>query len=144
MSFKLNESRSDYIFVYGTLRKELHPNRHELIAGYCDFVCKGTFKGQLYEINGYPGAIESLTDPDQVVGELYQTHSIEMVLKILDDYEECSNTDPQPHEYFRKRLPIQTLHHQSLMAWVYIYNRSVTQRTRIISGDYQDLTTATD
>jgi len=134
----LEEPELDYIFVYGTLRKDLFPNRNELLADRCVFFCKGTFQGLLFEIDGYPGAIESTNRSDQVVGEIYQTRTINRVLKKLDDYEQCSVTHPQPHEYCRKHLPIKTQSQQVLKAWIYVYNRPVIKRTKIESGDYQD------
>jgi gamma-glutamylcyclotransferase (GGCT)/AIG2-like uncharacterized protein YtfP len=128
----------DYIFVYGTLRKQIASSRHSLIAEYCDFFAPGSIHGQLYMIDHYPGATETEDRSGRVVGELFSTTSIEKVLELLDDYEECGPHLPQPHEYRRKKLPVTLADSRVINAWVYLYNLDTTKLQRIASGDYAD------
>ncbi len=93
---------NEFIFVYGTLRKETATAMYHVLARYCEYFSDGYMQGKLYEVDGYPGAIES-DDPDnKVQGELYKIVSPELVLPQLDEYEECTDKYPQPHEYVRK------------------------------------------
>lgn len=93
-------------------------------------------QGKLYDINGYPGAIESANPEDKVYGELYRLIDRDVVLLQLDDYEECTDQYPAPYEYVRKKLPILGVDDGCVMAWVYVFNHSVAGRIHIQSGDY--------
>jgi len=51
--------------------------RHDEKAGrqterHCEYFSDGCTQGKLYEVNGYPGAIESDNPRDKVCGELYR------------------------------------------------------------------------
>lgn len=109
---------------------------HHLIADDCEFFSEGVMRGKLYEVLGYPGAIESEDANDQVSGELYKMLDRKRVLARLDDYEECSAKFPVPHEYSRKPLSIAFTGGGSVVAWVYLYNRDVSRLRQIITGGY--------
>jgi len=127
---------AEFIFVYGTLRKQMASDMHHVLARYCDYFSDGVMCGKLYEVCGYPGAIESGDANDKVSGELYKMHDPKLVLARLDDYEECSDRFPMPHEYSRKRLSIELGCGDSVVAWVYLYNHDVSKLQQIFSGDY--------
>lgn len=126
----------EFIFVYGTLRKQIVSNMHHVLASYCEYCSDGAMHGKLYEVCGYPGAIESSDANDKVFGELYKMLDRKRVLDRLDDYEECSDRFPMPHEYIRKRLSIELYGGGSVVAWVYLYNQDVSKLRQILSGDY--------
>lgn len=128
----------EFIFVYGTLRKQIVSNMHHVFAGHCEYFSDGTMNGKLYEVCGYPGAIESGGVNDKVFGELYKMLDRKRVLAWLDDYEECSDSFPLPKEYSRKRISIELFGGGSVVAWVYLYNHDVSKLQQIISGDYLD------
>lgn len=107
-----------------------------LLAENCQYVAEAILQGKLYEVDGYPGAVESADPNDRVYGELYRMGDGEAVLARLDDYEECSLSFPEPHEYVRKQLLITVVGGDRVMAWVYIFNRDVSRLTPIESGDY--------
>jgi gamma-glutamylcyclotransferase (GGCT)/AIG2-like uncharacterized protein YtfP len=48
----------EFIFVYGTLRKEAATNMYSVLARHCEYFSDGYFYGKLYEVNNYPAAIE--------------------------------------------------------------------------------------
>jgi len=129
----------EYLFVYGTLRRECACEQAQLIERYCEFVADGHMQGRIYVIDGYPGVVESASQQDQVTGALYRIVNHAELLPSLDRYEECSSDFPQPHEYHRKQVNIETDDGQTVHAWVYVYNRDVTLLRRIESGDYLDL-----
>ena len=127
---------AEFIFVYGTLRKQMASDMYHVLATYCDYFSDGVMRGKLYEVCGYPGAIESGDANDKVSGELYKMHDPKLVLAQLDEYEECSDRFPIPQEYSRKRLSIELGCGDSVVAWVYLYNHDVSKLQQIFSGDY--------
>ncbi len=127
---------NEFIFVYGTLRQECASPMHGVLAQYGEYFSAGTLQGTLYEVKGYPGAIESDRSTELVYGELYRIIDQEKIFAELDDYEECSPAFPHPHEYIRKKAKVSLPEGGNLTAWVYIYNHGVSQLTRIEGGDY--------
>ena len=109
---------NEFIFVYGTLRKEIATNMYHVLAYHCEYFFNGHMQGKLYEVNGYPGVIESDNPSDKVYGELYRIVDSELVLTQLDEYEECTDKYPEPHEYIRKKLLISLSGGVSVPAWV--------------------------
>lgn len=124
----------EYLFVYGTLRKDTA--RHDLLQRFCEYIDIGTLQGRLYLIDNYPGVILSEDYPQQVRGEVYRIKNEGMLFAELDDYEECSSSFPQPHEYVRQQQTIKLTGGRHLTAWVYLYNRPTTGLKLIASGDF--------
>ena len=134
----MSDTVLEFLFVYGTLRKQSATHLHPLLADHCVYCSPGFMRGKLYEVRDYPGAIVSSHAHDRVFGELYEILNRKRALTRLDDYEECSNTFPLPHEYSRKQLPIALPGGGSVIAWVYLYNYDVSELQQIVSGDYLD------
>lgn len=126
----------EYIFVYGTLRKKSATKIHYLLARHCEYCSEGYMRGKLYEVGGYPGAIESDGIGDKVHGELYTIVSSGEVLPQLDEYEACTDKFPEPHEFIRKKLPVNLAGGDEVTAWVYVFNHDVSSLPHIESGDY--------
>ncbi len=126
----------EFIFVYGTLRKQIALDICEVLANHCEYFSDGVMQGTLYEVSGYPGAIESCDANDKVFGEIYTLLDRNRVLDQLDEYEECSEKFPMPHEYSRKQVSIALSGGGSVVAWVYLYKYDVSKLQRITSGDY--------
>jgi gamma-glutamylcyclotransferase (GGCT)/AIG2-like uncharacterized protein YtfP len=134
--------KAEYLFVYGTLRRQGGSLWHDYLAAHCQYYGEASFQGRLYLLKGYPGLIASSDPSDKVVGELYRlpgataTYSAEEVLQQLDEYEECSEHFPLPHEYCRAVHTVLTTDQHSTSAWVYLYQWDVCGRHQIQSGDY--------
>jgi gamma-glutamylcyclotransferase (GGCT)/AIG2-like uncharacterized protein YtfP len=111
-------------------------SKHHLLANHCEYFSEGVMPGKLYEVCGYPGAIQSSSANDKVFGELYQLLGRDRVLARLDEYEECSGRFPKPHEYTREQVSIELCAGGLVLAWVYLYNRDVSKLRQILSGDY--------
>lgn len=126
---------TDYLFVYGTLRKDIMGSQHALLADQARFYSMGSLCGKLYDLGGYPAAVESYDSHDQVFGEVYVLPDPEPLLAKLDDYEECSAGFPEPHEYRRTQRVIK-LGGGFVWAWVYLYQRDVSGLDAIVSGNY--------
>jgi gamma-glutamylcyclotransferase (GGCT)/AIG2-like uncharacterized protein YtfP len=124
----------DYLFVYGTLRKDTA--RHDLLHKFCEYMCLGTLQGRLYHVAHYPGVILTHDSRQQVIGEVYRIKNNDLLLAELDDYEECSSSFCEPHEYVRSRQKITLADGDQINAWVYLYNRPITGLKLIASGDY--------
>jgi gamma-glutamylcyclotransferase (GGCT)/AIG2-like uncharacterized protein YtfP len=126
----------EFIFVYGTLRSRTASRMRETLMLHCEYFSDGHMQGKLYEVGHYPGAVESQFSVDRVYGELYRIVDNDSVLTRLDDYEECTDHFPEPHEYIRNQIPITLAGGDTVIAWAYIYNRDISQLKHINSGDY--------
>ncbi len=124
------------LFVYGTLMKGTGSGMHQLLASHSEFVSSGRIQAKLYEVNRYPGAVESDSKEHQVFGEVYKFNIESDLLEKLDDYEECSNKFPTPHEYLRRPTRIRLPSGESVLAWVYLYNLDTSNLKEIRDGDF--------
>lgn len=125
-----------YIFVYGSLRKEFGSPAKTVLDDHAEFIGEATFQGKLYMIDWYPGVVES-DDPDEVVhGEVYKIKNEALVLSKLDQYEGCSPSDSEPHEFERKEKSVKLKKGEELSSWVYIYVFPVVDKVQIHSGDF--------
>ncbi len=126
----------DYLFVYGSLRKDHSSPASEVLDNYAEFVGEATFQGKLFKIDWYPGVIASDDPNDIVFGEVYKISDKNKVLPKLDRYEGCSPTDPKPHAFVRKQRLVTLDNGGTIDAWIYLYMRPVSGKDRIDSGDY--------
>ena len=124
-----------YLFVYGTLRQNTGTAMHGILAHNSEFFGMGLLQGKLYLVGDYPGVVLSDNPADRVLGELYaisQAH----VLGLMDEYEECTDEHPQPHEYIRRICPVKTETGLRVDAWVYLFNHATDNLRSIVSGDF--------
>lgn len=128
--------RHETLFVYGTLRKNVTESKYELIARHAEYIADGFIHGKLFEIGHYPGAVVTESNDSRVYGEVHRIKNRHRVLQLVDDYEECSAADPQPHEYRRTRIDVRLLKGGSLNCWAYLYNLPIDNLQPIPSGDY--------
>lgn len=126
---------AEFIFVYGTLRRGVNTKMNKLLLRYGDYLSEGEAQGKLYSLDGYPGMIASCDKKDTVFGEIYKISNSKLLV-LLDEYEECSENFPLPHEYVRKQLPVKLIDETQLDAWIYLFNRDVANLKVIKSGDY--------
>jgi len=126
----------EFIFVYGTLRQAFALPVHGSMKRYCRFHGQGSLRGHLYQLDGYPGVIETTRCRCRVQGELYRIIDKDELFLLLDDYEQCSAKYPKPHEYVRKQVDTTARGGAGCRAWVYVYNLAVAGLERIPSGDY--------
>jgi gamma-glutamylcyclotransferase (GGCT)/AIG2-like uncharacterized protein YtfP len=128
------EQASNYLFVYGTLL-----DSDNEFAAYlnnnCSFYAKGRFKGQLYDIGEYPGAVADSNSTHYIYGSVVLIHNPIPVLKQLDDYEGFGDNQEQPNLFVRELMQIETAE-GFINCWVYLYNLPVDTLVLIESGDY--------
>ena len=123
----------DFLFVYGTLKQSENHPAHSILKDDSVYYGAGYFHGQLYHVTDYPAAVVSDIETEKVYGEVYRILSPRPLFQRLDDYEECSDTFPQPHEYKRLQVTIY-MDFKVIEAWAYVYNLSPTGLKPILSG----------
>jgi len=111
------------VFVYGTLRRDNRNEMSQLLAKQGRFIGMARFKGRLFLVANYPGAVDSDTPQAWVHGELYELPHNDAVLRRLDDYEGCGPQFPQPTLYRREKKTVVLEDGTAVEAWVYLYNR---------------------
>ncbi len=123
-----------YLFVYGTLLAK--DNQYAAyLRQHCKLAGAGKFKGRLYDIGEYPGAVIDLNGDQYVYGSIYLMDRAEEVLKVIDAYEGLGINDPQPYEYIRDLVDIE-IDNRIVACCVYIYNWPVSGKELISGGDY--------
>jgi gamma-glutamylcyclotransferase (GGCT)/AIG2-like uncharacterized protein YtfP len=133
-NYQLMKQKGNYLFVYGTLLDESNEFAAYL-RNNCSFCTKGKFKGRLYDIGEYPGAIADSNSTNYVYGTIVLIDNPTKVLKQLDDYEGFGDAQQQPNLFIREMLDIET--DKGLVnCWVYLYNLTVDALKLIESGDY--------
>ncbi len=133
----------EYLFVYGTLKKDIGNDMYHLLAKHAGFVGDTTWNGKLYIVEDYPGAVPSDDPSDIVYGELYLLNDPDNILPSLDNYEECSDKFPEPKLF--KRIPklfkrikddVGLDNGDIVSACIYIYNMPVDNLMQIKSGNF--------
>ena len=128
-----SEVQSDcrLLAVYGSLRRDVAGREHPLMAP-ADFVDTGHFSGCLYDLGEFPGAIQA--DSGTVAVEIFRLLDPDTAWLRLDDYEDCHAEDPYGGMFHRAVLQVERSSGPPLSAWVYLYNKPVTESLRVISG----------
>ena len=125
---------NNYLFVYGTLLNA--DNEFAIyLKNNCSFYANGKFKGRLYDIGEYPGAIADNQYTGYVYGSIFLMNDAVSALKYLDYYEGFGPEQEQPNLFIREIIEVES--GKGLMkCWCYLYNLSVDGLPLIISGDY--------
>ncbi len=129
----MNENNR-YLFVYGTLLDESNPYS-VFLKENSHFYQKGRFRGALYNIGNYPGAVFVPASETFVHGSIFLIDDPKTVLKELDDYEGFGDDYAQPNEFLRVLIEVET-DSASLKCWVYLYNLDTSALPTILSGRY--------
>ena len=126
---------TQHLFVYGTLRRAVGHSMGQVLAKYAEYAGPATFRGRLYRIADYPGAVPSEDPADRVFGEVHGLID-PAVLAELDAYEGIGPDFPQPTEYVRHLETVSLADGRQVRAWVYLYNRPVTALELIANGNF--------
>ncbi|MHA8066548.1 pyruvate carboxylase [Aquirufa sp. ROCK2-A2] len=125
----------EYLFVYGTLRRDCGNDLHRLIARNSDYVGMATYQGLMYQLEDYPGIVSSENSNDQVVGELYLLSNTIKLLNVLDEYEEFDTENSDKSLFIRSKVKV-NLKGEEIETYAYLYNRPVDPKNKIVSGDF--------
>lgn len=126
---------TDLLFVYGTLCRTAGGGMHRLL-GSAVFLGEAVWRGSLYLVDGYPGAVTAGDSASTVRGELYRLTEPAATLAVLDEYEECGQASAAEGEYLRSVTMVTCANGTPASAWIYLYNRPVTGLALIESGDF--------
>lgn len=124
----------EYLFVYGTLRKDYDLKLKNKVSGDLHYVGQGKVGASMYDIGRYPGAVRS-SSGDEVVGDVFLITDSGRVLGILDKYEGVA-TDGRPSEFVRKRSRVRLRSGRQVTAWVYWYNFDPSKKVKIKYKNY--------
>ncbi|HJT40314.1 MAG TPA: gamma-glutamylcyclotransferase family protein [Sphingobium sp.] len=123
------------LFVYGTLRRGFDGPMACWLASVSQYRGIARAQGRLYRIDHYPGFVPG--GAHWVAGDLLALSDAPTILATLDAYEECAPHFPEPHEYRRERLLVESPS-GPVAAWTYVYALDVGGLARIESGDFLD------
>jgi len=126
------------LVVYGTLLRDVGHPCHAILAALSEFEGRVHFRGELYDLGEYPAVRTAPGVSDIVHGELYRLLRAQDILTELDAYEGYDPCNPTSSLYCREAVAVFQARGNTVRAWVYRYNGSVTGKPRIISGDYLD------
>ena len=127
---------SDWLFVYGTLRRACAHPMHKLLAEHAQPAGPAAFAGRLYDLGRYPGAVPDVAAHPPVRGELYRLPDPQALLPLLDRYEGCTDRHDPAAEYRREQRIVVREAGPSVRAWIYLYNRPTGALRPIAGGDY--------
>ena len=127
--------QTTYLFVYGTLRRNLVSPVLETISEHIDWVANARVKGALYDIGNYPGAVP-VDSGIYITGEVIEIKEPGSVLQLLDDYEGYDPGNEIRSEYCRKKEWVEFEDGTGVEAWIYWYNFPVNEKQRIPGNDY--------
>ena len=134
------EEKKVYLFVYGTLRrelvKELAPAPVAGILCGLPYVGNGVIRGELYDLGSYPAAIAGSDFSTLVKGEVYLLTEPEATLMQLDVYEGCVQGEPEASLFVRRNELVRLETGEALSCWIYVYNDWVQGSAPIEGGDY--------
>ncbi|MHB1696598.1 MAG: gamma-glutamylcyclotransferase family protein [bacterium] len=132
----MTDNNKEYLFVYGTLKRDIGNDMYHLLAKHAKYIDDATWSGKLYLVETYPGAVRSDNPLDAVHGEVFLLNNPDNVLPGLDEYEECSDNFPEPKLYKRIKDKVHLATGDIINAWIYIYNLPVDNLKEIKSGNF--------
>ena len=126
---------NNYLFVYGTLldKENKHSNH---LSKNCTFYSKGKFKGKLYDIGEYPGAVYQPNEELFVCGDLFIMNDPDETFKILDEYEDFGENEVQPNLFVKELIEAETTI-TIIKCQAFLFNLSTDGLNQIISGHYK-------
>jgi len=133
----LNLSMSDYLFAYGTLQPGHAPAKIAPAAANLRLVGKGSVRGVLYDIGGYPGAVPNPRATTKIIGTVLELPGDPAVLRRLDSYEGYDPKSPATSEYIRERQTVELSDGRTLACWFYRYNWKPDPARAIASGEWR-------
>ena len=124
-------SPCNYVFVYGTLRKnylrlpanvrKLQPPHVLLTAG--TWFGEGRLSGyDLWDLGDYPGIVKNAADERSVCGDIVRIDANAQMMQTLDAYEGISSEYIRPHEYQREvcRVSLYRGEHEPELSLIHI------------------------
>jgi gamma-glutamylcyclotransferase (GGCT)/AIG2-like uncharacterized protein YtfP len=127
---------SNYLFVYGTLRRRSRHPMARRLAELAHYIGPAKIAGRLYDLGRYPGLQEPRGPHDWVQGDVYDLgeHAAQ-TMQEMDAYENAES--PQP-AFFDRQLAQVVIHDgRELSVWVYWFRGALREEQYIRSGSYE-------
>lgn len=128
--------QTNHLFVYGSLLSGFQLSSYEYIRRYFHLIGEATVKGTMYDLGTHPVVVN--TDTGRFIkGELYEirnTAEFSFALAQLDDYEGLHPEEGQEVFYSREITDV-FIGDKVVNAWIYWYDRDVSDRPVVESGD---------
>lgn len=131
--------QTNHLFVYGSLLSGFKSNAYEYIRSYFKLLGDAVVKGTMYDMGEFPVAVAKDTGRT-IKGELYEINNpfeLSFALAQLDDYEGLHPEEGQEVYYEREAVDVE-FNGETLTAWVYWYNRDVSDKRVVESGDMRE------
>jgi gamma-glutamylcyclotransferase (GGCT)/AIG2-like uncharacterized protein YtfP len=126
----------EYLFTYGTLRKNYDLKLKERVKDSLQYVGQGKVGAALYDLGRYPGAIKN-NKGQEVIGDVFLLNDPDKVFRILDKYEGIPADNRLARtEFVRKKHTVRLRSGKDVKAWIYWYNYDPTNKIRIRQKDY--------
>jgi len=126
---------SEYLFTYGTLRKNYDLKLKDRVKDSLQYVGQGKIGASLYDLGRYPGAIRDRKGAE-VIGDVFLLNDPEKIFRILDKYEGIVEGSKAPTEFVRKKQKVRLRSGKDVTAWIYWYNFDPANKVRIKQKDY--------
>lgn len=114
---------SDYLFAYGTLQPGFAPEEVLATAAKLRPVSRGFVYGELYELDGYPGAVPNPKSKNRIGGTVLELPDDARLLSQIDEYEGFDPQAPEASEFLRVRQVVELSGGGAMECWFYRYNR---------------------
>ena len=121
------------LFVYGTLRPFVDIPMARWLRRVARYVGPGRTRGRLYDLGPYPAFRPPRRADEWVFGDLYRVRS-PSVMGRLDRYE--AGTGHGRPRFVRRACVVSLGRRRRHAAWIYVYERHPSRRSRIVHGDY--------
>ena len=124
---------SDYLFVYGTLRREFDNRMAAFLRQNAKYLYDGVRDGEIYDVGTYPAVLYKEGSDTVVQGNVFKlTGDREEIFRVLDLYEGV-----EEDLYIRALRPVRFGEIQTeMLCWVYLFNSSTYHLRLIPHGDY--------
>ena len=109
------------------LRERSHIDR------YLQFTGRASVRGLIYDLGTYPALVHG---EGCVIGELYKISDPVSLLTLVDAIEDFRPNEPTRSQYVRLGASVSAHDRRTVTAWVYFYNRNLSDAAWIPSGDY--------
>jgi gamma-glutamylcyclotransferase (GGCT)/AIG2-like uncharacterized protein YtfP len=127
--------RKQFLFAYGTLRKDYPRRGMERLEVKMEFIGRARTGGRMVDLGKYPGAI-----PDQqgreIIGDLFFLAEAKGTLELLDLYEAIDPNFPEDSEFVRKQSKVRLDSGTVIDAWIYWYHGEPGKGKAIRHKDY--------
>lgn len=127
------------IFVYGTLRNGMLNQVVPEVSSFIHADAKGFVNGKLFDTGEYPAAKPNKMNQTRVYGDVLKVddNHMQIVLNVLDEYEEIDESHPQKSLFIRKLVDVNIAKGKKIKAWIYWYNKDIKGFKELKSGIYR-------